>query len=490
MSKESIRTRIAPSPTGEFHIGTLRTVLYNYAWARKNNGQFVIRIEDTDRSRFIEGAMNRLLEAIGDYGISWDEGPIKGGEFGPYIQSERLNIYREYIDILIKSKKAYYCFCSDERLSKLREDYAKDNKNFKYDRFCVHLSEKDINERIQNGDSYVVRMRIPDNEVISYDDIILGKIEIPSKDIDDQVLMKSDGYPTYHFAVVVDDYLMKITHVLRGAEWIYSTPKHILLYQFFGFQAPKFGHLPNLKFLGSNKKMSKREGNTAAVSFLQKGYLPEAILNYLMFLGWNPGTEKEIYSLEEFVNDFSIEKIHTTDLVTFDLEKLNWFNSEYLKKLSEEEFLNKIKNWSHKFNTPCLIELIENKFNNKEVLNICKLTKERLAVLSEFDSLVDYYLTTPNLDPISLGKYSNDPKKVLNFFLSQVEELNDFSFSNLDSLLHSVVKENNLSMKEYFMTLRICITGETVTPPIIEIISILGREETISRLKNSINLLN
>jgi len=488
--KENIRTRIAPSPTGEFHIGTLRTLLYNYALAKKNNGQFIIRIEDTDRLRFVEGAMNRLLEAVLDYGFDWDEGPIKGGSFGPYIQSERLNIYREFIDKLTTSKKAYYCFCSDERLAKLREDYVKENKSFKYDRHCINLSEMEINARLDAGDKFVIRMRIPDNQTISYNDLILGKIEIPSKDIDDQILMKSDGFPTYHFAVVVDDYLMKVTHVLRGAEWIYSTPKHILLYEFFGFEAPKFGHLPNLKFLGSNKKMSKREGNTSAISYLQKGYLSQAVINYLMFLGWNPGTDKEIYSLNEFIEDFSVEKIHTSDMVTFDIEKLNWFNSEYLKKLTNEEFLKTITDWSQKFNTPCLIDELESKYKIDDLLNICKLTKERLTVLSDFDTLVDYYLRRPNLDSITLGKYSSDYNKVLNFFLETLENTNDFSFEKLDNSLHSIVKENNFSMKEYFMTLRLAITGETVTPPIIEIVSIIGKEETLKRLSNAVNISN
>ncbi len=489
MISDTVRTRIAPSPTGEFHIGTLRTLLYNYAWAKKNKGNFLVRIEDTDRSRYVEGAMNRMLEVVNDYGINWDEGPVKGGSFGPYIQSERLNIYREYLDILLTNKKAYYCFCTSERLDKLREEYAKENKNFKYDRHCLGLSELEIKEKLDRGDSYAVRMRIPEDEIISFDDLILGKIEIPSKDIDDQILLKSDGYPTYHFAVVVDDHLMKITHVLRGPEWIYSTPKHILLYQFFDFEAPRFGHLPNLKFLGSNKKMSKREGNTSAIKFLQEGYLPEAVLNYLMFLGWNPGTEKEIYSLTEFIEDFSIEKIHRTDLITFDTVKLRWFNSAYLKNLSPKDFHSKLVNWSIKFNMPCLIEELEKKFSPEDILNICKLTKERLEVLSDFDSLVDYYLDRPNLDATILGKYSSDYKNVLNFFLTTIDSVEDFTFSNLDELLHSKVKENNLSMKEYFMTLRICITGEIVTPPIIEIISILGKEEVISRIKNSLNLI-
>lgn len=489
MTTKPTRTRIAPSPTGEFHIGSLRTLLYNYAWAKKNHGQFLIRIEDTDRNRFVPGAINRMLEVIKDYGFDWDEGPSKEGSCGPYIQSERLNIYREYVDRLVTNKKAYYCFCSHERLEDLRNKAQSEGKSFKYDRYCLSLNEVEIKSKIDAGEQYVIRMRVPDNEIVSFEDIVLGNVSIPTNEIDDQVLMKSDGYPTYHFAVVIDDYLMKISHVLRGGEWIPSTPKHVLLYQFFGFEVPKFGHLPNLKFLGSNKKMSKREGNTAAVMFLKEGYLPEAVINYLMFLGWNPGTEKEIYTLNEFIEDFDLNKIHTTDLVTFDIEKLNWFNSEYIKKLSNKEFFDMIKNWSAKFNVPCLISEIENKYSEEQVLSICRLTKERLQVLGDFNSLVDYYLQSPNLDSIILGKYSSNPRQVLTFFLDLIEQVEDFSFSNLDELLHKKVKENSYSMKEYFMTLRICITGEIVTPPIIEIISILGKEETIYRLKKSLSLL-
>ena len=487
MSRVNIRTRIAPSPTGEFHIGSLRTLLYNYAWARKNNGQFLIRVEDTDRTRFVEGAMNRMLEVIQEYGLNWDEGPIKGGEYSPYIQSDRLNIYREYMDKLLVSKHAYYCFCSAERLASLREEYSKENRKFKYDRHCLKLSEHEINERIQNGESFTVRMKMPEDEIVTFHDLILGEISFSTNEIDDQVLMKSDGFPTYHFAVVVDDHLMKITHVLRGPEWLTSTPKHILLYKFFGFEAPHFGHIPNLKFLGSNKKMSKRDGNTAAVDYLKDGYLPEAILNHLMFLGWNPGTEKEIYSMDEFIKDFSLEKIHSTDLVTFNFDKLNWFNTEYLKKLTDKEFLAKLKYWSTKFNVPCLITELEKNYSDDQVLSIIRLSKERLINFSEFDKNIDYYINKPSQDLVSLGKYSSSPKQILDFFYESISSVEDFSFENLDKYLHGIVKENNYSMKEYFMTLRISITGESITPPIIEIISILGKEETLNRIKSSIN---
>jgi glutamyl-tRNA synthetase len=482
----SVRTRIAPSPTGEFHVGGLRTLLFNYAWAKKNNGQFLIRIEDTDRSRFVDGATNRILEVIKEYGLDWDEGPIKGGENGPYIQSERLNIYREYIQRLLESKNAYYCFCTPDRLEKLREQYASENKTFKYDRYCLSLNAVEVNTRIDSGEKYVIRLRVPENELVTYEDVVLGEISVPTNEIDDQVLMKSDGYPTYHFAVVVDDYLMKITHVLRGVEWLPSTPKHILLYRFFGFPLPKFGHLPNLKNLGSSKKMSKRDGSVFAIDFLKEGYLPEAMLNFLMFLGWNPGTEKEIYSLEEFIYDFDLSKIHQTDLVSFNKEKLDWFNNQYLWKLTNEEFLERLKYWSHRFNTPCLLNDLSEIYSHLQLVKIISLIKERITIFSDFDRSVDYFINSPQVDSLVLGKYSNDPKKVLEFFYELISYQADFSFENLDPLLHNTVKESGFSMKEYFMTLRIALTGETVTPPIIDIMCILGKDTVLTRIKSAL----
>jgi glutamyl-tRNA synthetase len=324
MGSEKVRTRMAPSPTGEYHIGHIRTLLYNWAFAKKNNGKFIVRIEDTDRERYVEGAVERILNVISDYGFDWDEGPKVEGECGPYIQSERLDIYKSYAQTLLDKGFAYYCFCSEERLTKMRDEQkSRGVVSTKYDGLCLKLGKEEVGKKLKDNMSHVIRMKVPRNKAVNFKDLILGDLSFPTNDIDDQVLIKSDGFPTYHFAVVVDDHLMKITHVMRGNDWVPSTPKHVLLYQAFGWELPYFAHIPNIKELGAGKKLSKRYGAVSAREFLDDGYLPEALLNFLMFLGWNPGTNKEFYSLEEFIKDFSIDKIHKTDLVSFD--KINFF---------------------------------------------------------------------------------------------------------------------------------------------------------------------
>ena len=475
-----IKTRMAPSPTGEFHIGGLRTLLYNYAWARKNNGKFLLRIEDTDRNRFVPGASDRIMEVVKDFGLSWDE--------GPFFQSERLNIYQEYIQRLLQEKKAYYCFCEESRLDELRKRAQENNETFKYDKHCLKLSNLDVKERIENGAKYTIRLNVADSGEVVFTDIVLGELSFKLSEIDDAILIKSDGYPTYHFAVVVDDYLMGINYVIRGREWLSSTPKHVLLYDYFGFKRPNFAHLPVLKGMGSNKKMSKRDGSVFAIDFLRNGYTSEAILNYIMFLGWNPGTEKEFYSIDEFIKDFSLERVQTAEMSTFDTEKLDWFSSQYFMKMSNLEFLNSLKNWKKKFNQACLIDDLENKYSHEKILLIIQQIKDRVVVFREFDDYVKYFLNSPVLDPMILGKYSNDYGKVLEFFRDSIDTISeeDFNFEYLNEYLHNQVKNNNLSMKEYFMTLRIAITGEIVTPPIIDIINILGKQETLNRLDSAI----
>ncbi len=337
----TVRVRFAPSPTGYLHVGGLRTALYNYLFARKNNGTFVLRIEDTDRSRYVDGAVENLLRTLQWSGLEFDEGPGKGGAYGAYVQSERLDVYRKYAEELLAGGNAYYAFDTAEELDTMRKEREKLRLPPKYDRRALKLSPADVKEKIASGTPFVVRMKTPDNESIGFDDVVRGRVEFDSNLIDDQVLLKSDGYPTYHLANVVDDHLMGITHVIRGEEWLSSTPKHVLLYRFLGWEPPVFAHLPLL--LNPDKsKLSKRQGDVAVEEYRQKGYLPEALDNFVAFLGWNPGDEREIFSLEDLVKEFSLERVGKSGAV-FNVEKLNWLNSQHLRRMSDNAILDAVR---------------------------------------------------------------------------------------------------------------------------------------------------
>ena len=458
---------MAPSPTGEYHIGHIRTLLYNWAFAKKNKGKFIIRIEDTDRERYVQGAVKRILDVISEYGFTWDEGPRVGGPYSPYIQSQRLDIYQKYAKFLIEKKLAYYCFCSQERLIKMREEQtSKGISPTKYDRLCLKLKENEIEKKLKENTPFVIRLKVPADKTIKFKDLVLGDISVSSNDIDDQVLIKSDGYPTYHFAVVVDDHLMKISHVIRGNDWVSSTPKHILLYQAFKWKMPYFAHIPNLKEMGAAKKLSKRFGAVSAKEFLNEGYLPEAVLNFLMFLGWNPGTNKELYTLEEFVNDFSIEKIHKVDLVAFDRLKLAWMNGQYIKKLSDEEFARRVKPFAH------------SRASQKKLVELAPLVKDRIKKLSEFRILTDFIFEEK--EPIVVSK--NYLVHISNA-IKYLDRLKSWNKESIDKALLGTVSENQFNKSDFFMDLRGVIAGSKVTPPINESIKILGKNETLRRLK-------
>ena len=325
-----IRTRIAPSPTGDPHIGTLYIAIFNYIFAKQNNGEFILRIEDTDRERLQEGSIDKIIESLKWSGLTPDEDPIKGGQYGPYIQSQRLDIYRKYINILIDNKKAYYCFCTKDRLEKLRNDAQLKHIQPKYDKFCLSLREEVIEQNLKDNKEYVVRLNIPDNTNIEFKDLIRGNITINTSTLDDQILLKSDRYPTYHLSSVVDDHLMKITHVIRGEEWISSTPKHILLYKAFNWEIPTFGHLSLLRNRDKSK-LSKRKNNTSIEWFKNEGYLPEALINFLILLGWSHPEGKEIITINEFKKLFSWDRV-TKGGPIFDIDKLNWMNGLYIRQ--------------------------------------------------------------------------------------------------------------------------------------------------------------
>ncbi len=475
---------MAPSPTGEYHIGSMRTMLYNYAWAKKNGGQFILRIEDTDRQRFVPGALERTLKVIRDYGLSWDEGPEVGGPFEPYIQSQRLHIYSEYAKKLVEKGLAYCCFCSEEALQKARQDQKVNGSPVtKYNRHCLMLSGNEVSEAIKRGEKHVIRFKMPENEEVFFEDLFLGKISFNSSDLDDYVLLKSDGYPTYHLAVVVDDRLMRISHVLRGVEWLPSTPKHILLYKALGWDMPIHGHLSNLKEVGANKKLSKRSGSVDAVFFLKDGYLPEALLNFLMFLGWNPGTEKEIYSLSDFIKDFSLERVHKSDLVAFDRDKLLWLNGYYLRSLGAMEVYERIVVWAEKFEIPTVL----NTMHKEKGVKLVSLILDRLKKLSDFEGLtsfIDCFETPPSaLVSKFAGNLETAQVIIRSFLESFVSDKLVWDEKNLELAGHEVLSKLQMKPKDAFMTLRVAISGKEVTPPLFATLELLGREVVLERLR-------
>jgi glutamyl-tRNA synthetase len=395
-----VRTRIAPSPTGEdLHIGNLYTALINWAYAKKNSGKFVVRIEDTDRERYVEGAEKTILSSINAFGLVPDESPEAGGPYEPYRQSERLDLYKGYADELLTLGLAYKCFCSKERLEEIRTKEAADRTKKKHREYC------DLNA---TGEKFVIRLKVPENEDISFDDLIRGKITINSRELDDQVLLKSDGYPTYHLGVVVDDYSMKISHVIRAEEWISSTPKHVLLYKAFGWELPVFVHLPILR--NSDKsKLSKRKNPVWVSWYLKDGYLPEAILNYLALMGWSHPEQKEIFPVEEF-----IEKLELKDFSpvgpAFDQTKLDWMNGEYIRKMTDEQLADRLEDYLKQ------VDLIAKNIPSKEtLLKLVPLVKERIKKLSDFIPLTDFFFGKPEYDISVFNKLKiEDMKLALN----------------------------------------------------------------------------
>ncbi len=483
-----VRTRMAPSPTGEYHIGHIRTVLYNYALAKKNQGQFIIRIEDTDQERLVPGAVQRILNIIRQYGFDWDEGPDKEGKFGPYVQSERLDIYQDYVQKLIDGGFAYRCFCTKDDLEQMRaEQREKGLAKTMYDGRCRKLSENEVQKNIKQGKSFVVRLKVPADGTVKFSDVVYGELEFDTNEIDDTVLLKSDGYPTYHLAVVVDDHLMEITHILRGNDWLPSTPKHILLYSAFGWKPPVYVHLPNLKEQGENKKLSKRFGSVYAEEFLKEGYLVEALLNFLMFLGWNPGGDKEIYSLDEFIEDFSLERIHKTDLVAFDREKLLWLNGYYIRNMDNDKLFEEVVAWAKKYD----VKLPDGSFTADYKEEVIGLIKERMKKLSEYSALVHYFYTDPTLNKKLLSKYAKSPARtaeILQGFYETFSVLpeDEWRVENIEGAAHDFVEKNGFKNKEAFMTLRIAVTGEEATPPIFDILKVLGKERSLERIKKAL----
>lgn len=469
-----VRTRIAPSPTGQdVHVGSVATALMNFAWAKKNKGQFVIRIEDTDRTRIVEGGEAQMLKTLKRIGLIADESPEVGGPYASYRQSERLDIYKKYAEELVAKGKAYYCICSPERLTKMRKDQQAKKQVPKYDRQC-YLNQKEIVKQIKDPSfakasegkkkSYVIRLLIPEGQ-IKFTDVVRGEITVLCKDVDDQVLLKSDGFPTYHLGVVVDDYLMKITHVIRGEEWLPSTPKHIILYQAFGWELPVFAHISLLR--NPNKsKLSKRKNPVWTSYYLDQGIFPEALLNYLALMGWSHPEGKDIFSLDEYIRVFDIKDIQKTAPV-FDPVKLEWMNGTYIREMKNEEL--KIM----------IFEFYQKKYSENLIEKTTPLIKERIKKLSDYLPLCEFLIKAPTTYEVSL----DDKKDFFRKIHSELEKITDWKTLTIGDSLVNLAKKLEIKNSQFFADIRMAITGKKISPPLNESMEILGREECLHRIK-------
>ena len=463
-----IRTRIAPSPTGQdVHVGSIAAALMNYAWAKKNNGQFVIRIEDTDRTRLVKGGEEKMLDTLDKIGLIADESPKVGGPHAPYRQSERLDIYKKYAEELVSNGKAYYCICSTDRLTKMREDQQANKQVPKYDRLCLK-NQEEVKKKVKSGEKHVIRLKIPGNQEIFIDDVVRGEIKFHTKDIDDQVLLKSDGFPTYHLGVVVDDYLMKITHVIRGEEWLPSTPKHVILYHAFGWSLPVFAHISLLRN-PDKSKLSKRKNPVWTSWYIDQGIFPEALLNYLALMGWSHPQGKEVFSLEEYVKVFDIKDIQKTAPV-FDQVKLEWMSGMYIRDSQNSNLKTQIHNFYKKKYPQDLIE------------KTIPLIKERIKKLSDYLPLCEFFFKAPEKFEIDLKEKS----ELLKNIHQELEKISDWKATVIGEAMQSLVKKLGMKAGEFFMILRVVITGKKISPPLNESMEILGKEECMKRLQSNL----
>ena len=501
-----VRTRFAPSPTGFLHIGGLKTALFAYLFAKRNGGDFILRIEDTDQARYVEGGMEQIIWSLKWGGVNYSEGPDVKGEYGPYIQSQRKEIYQKYVKELIEKGFAYYCFCSNERLEEMRKKQEENKQAPKYDRTCLNLSKEEVEKRIASGEKYVIRMKNPENEVIKFKDLIKGDIEFNSKELDDQVLMKSDGLPTYHFAVVVDDHLMQISHVIRADEWISSTPKHILLYKFFGWDIPLYGHVPPLLGKDGKKKLSKREGSTSVNQFAEAGYLNEGLVNYLVLSGWNPGTTEEIFTMKQLEEKFDLSRCQKAGAI-FDPVRLDWINGQHIRLVEVEAFRNFIKEYienyrkeNEKFNV-----LFSEFKKDSEILNrFVLIEKERINKLSEIED--DLYILEFNNEYEISGIFNekmnvtkDNVKEILEKSIKFIK--NELEITYLDKEDELSKKQSENSIKEQFVEfinklelkngqvlwpIRYALSGKEKSVGVFELIWAIGKDEAIKRIENAI----
>lgn len=459
-----VRTRIAPSPTGEnLHIGNAYSALINYVFAKKHEGQFIIRIEDTDRTRLVEGSEVRIIESLNWLKIPHDEGPDIGGPYSPYRQSDRLDIYKKYALELVGNGHAYYCFCTKDRLDQMRQKQESEHKPPMYDGLCKSLTKTQITENLNQGLPYVIRLNVPDDGQTKFNDLIRGEVIFDNKLIDDQILLKSDGFPTYHLAVVIDDHIMGISHIIRGEEWLSSTPKHILLYNFFGWDIPQIAHFSVLRN-PDRSKLSKRKNPVWVSWFKDQGFLPEAICNYLALMAWAHPEGKEIFTVSEMMKVFDIGQIQTSAPI-FDMTKLRWMNGEYLRKSQISNLKSQIfKFYKEKY----ALEIIE---------KILPLVIERMKTLKEFESLAGFFFERP----VQFEREVN--KDYIKLLKAILENIKNWNHDRMEEAIRQKSDEMDIKARDLFMELRLKITGKTVGPPLLESLEILGKEETLFRLK-------
>lgn len=486
---KDVRVRFAPSPTGYLHIGGLRTALYNHLFSKKNNGKFILRIEDTDQTRFVEGAIENLIESLHWAGIEYDEGVfiengkvVERGEYGPYIQSKRLHLYKKYVDELIENGHAYYCFCSKDRLESLREEQKALGTVPKYDGFCRNVSLEDAKKRIEAGEDYVVRLKLPLNRDINFKDLVRGDITINTNDIDDQVLLKSDGYPTYHLAVVVDDYLMGISHIVRGEEWLPSTPKHVYLYEAFGWEKPVYVHLPTV-LNNERKKLSKREGDVSVDDFRTKGYLPEGLVNYLALVGWSPEDNEELLSMDQMIEKFSFDRVAKAGGI-FDKDKLDWVNGHYIRS----ESLERIKNLALPYLIDAGFITLDFAKENPDWMDILVDTvKESLSKVSEIVEKTSFIFNKSlEIEKSTREEFlkSEETPSLMQALIDEASGYESLSLEDAKGFMKKIQKATGIKGKNLFMPVRVALTGSEHGPELVNVLYLLGRDKIIDRARH------
>lgn len=478
-----IRTRFAPSPTGYMHIGNLRTALYEYLIAKSQGGKFILRIEDTDQERLVEGAVDVIYNTMRMTGLQHDEGPDIGGAYGPYVQSERMGMYMGYAKELVEKGQAYYCFCTKERLESLKESNAEGAAFAKYDRHCLGLSEEEVQAKLDAGEPFVIRQKMPNTGTTTFSDVVYGDITVDNAELDDQILMKADGFPTYNFANVVDDHLMKITHVVRGSEYLSSTPKYNLLYQAFGWEPPVYVHLPAV-MRDAHHKLSKRHGDKSFEDLVNEGYVVEAIMNYIALLGWSPSDNTEIFTLKELEQKFDMAGLSKSPSI-FDIKKLTWMNSEYLKAMNFEKY--------YQLAEPKLKEALGD--TDLDLKKIAALLQKRLETLNDIPAMVQFFKKLP---VYSTELYTHKKMKTndeialssLEAVLPVLENLNDWNTDSIHDTLMALVSTLGIKNGQLLWPVRTALSGEPTSPGgAMELADILGKEESIRRIKAGIALL-